>query len=79
MRILIAIDDTDNLETPGTGHLASALSDLLEKNELGKGSPVTRHQLYVHPDIPHKRWPLLPQNNLLQIVYNLQDEQQNSR
>lgn len=53
MRILIAIDDTDNLETPGTGHLASALSDLLEKNGLGKGSPVTRHQLYVHPDIPY--------------------------
>ena len=53
MKILIAIDDTDNLETPGTGHLASALSDLLEKNGLGKGSPVTRHQLYVHPDIPY--------------------------
>ena len=53
MRILIAIDDTDNLETPGTGHLASALSDLLEEKGLGKGSPVTRHQLYVHPDIPY--------------------------
>ena len=53
MKILIAIDDTDNLETPGTGHLASALSDLIEKNGLGKGSPVTRHQLYVHPDIPY--------------------------
>ena len=53
MKILIAIDDTDNLETPGTGHLASALSDLLEERGLGKGSPVTRHQLYVHPDIPY--------------------------
>ena len=53
MKILIAIDDTDNLETPGTGHLASALSGLLEENGLGKGSPVTRHQLYVHPDIPY--------------------------
>ena len=53
MKILIAIDDTDNLETPGTGHLASALSDLLEEKGLGKGSPVTRHQLYVHPDIPY--------------------------
>jgi hypothetical protein len=53
VRILISIDDTDNLETPGTGHLASALSDLIEKNGLGKGSPVTRHQLYVHPDIPY--------------------------
>jgi tRNA(Ile2) C34 agmatinyltransferase TiaS len=53
LKILIAIDDTDNLETPGTGHLASALSVLLEENGLGKGSPVTRHQLYVHPDIPY--------------------------
>ena len=53
MKILIAIDDTDNLETPGTGHLASDLSGLLEKTGLGKGSPVTRHQLYVHPDIPY--------------------------
>ncbi|MGD9162297.1 MAG: hypothetical protein PVG39_28060 [Desulfobacteraceae bacterium] len=51
MKILIAIDDTDNLETPGTGHLASALSDLLEEKGLGKGSAVTRHQLYVHPEI----------------------------
>lgn len=53
MRIFIAIDDTDNFESPGTGHLASALSDLLEKNGFGKGSAVTRHQLYVHPDIPY--------------------------
>ena len=53
MKVLIAIDDTDNLETPGTGHLASDLIDLLEKEGLGKGSPITRHQLYVHEDIPY--------------------------
>jgi hypothetical protein len=53
VKILISIDDTDNLESPGTGHLASALSDLIERSGLGKGSPVTRHQLYVHPDIPY--------------------------
>ncbi len=53
MKILIAIDDTDNLETPGTGHLASALSELIEEKGFGTGSPVTRHQLYVHPDIPY--------------------------
>ena len=53
MKILIAIDDTDNLETPGTGHLASDLIELLEKEGLGKGSPITRHQLYVHKDIPY--------------------------
>jgi hypothetical protein len=53
MKILIAIDDTDNLESPGTGHLASILSDSFERNGWGKGGPVTRHQLYVHEDIPY--------------------------
>ena len=53
MKILIAIDDTDNIETPGTGHLASDMIALLEKEGLGKGSPITRHQLYVHKDIPY--------------------------
>ncbi len=53
MRILIAIDDTDNLETPGTGHLASFLSESFEKKGWGKGFPVTRHQLFVHEDIPY--------------------------
>ena len=53
MKILIAIDDTDNIETPGTGHLASDMIGLLEKEGLGKGSPITRHQLYVHKDIPY--------------------------
>jgi len=53
MKILIAIDDTDNLESPGTGHLASYLSESFKRNGWGKGSPVTRHQLYVHEDIPY--------------------------
>lgn len=53
MRILIAIDDTDNHETPGTGHLASFLSESFEKKGWGKGFPVTRHQLYLHKDIPY--------------------------
>lgn len=53
MKILISIDDTDNLESPGTGHLASFLSESFEKNGWGKGGPVTRHQLYVHEDIPY--------------------------
>lgn len=53
MKILISIDDTDNLESPGTGHLAANLIELLDKEGLGKGSFITRHQLYVHPDIPY--------------------------
>ena len=53
MRILISIDDTDNLESPGTGALASQIAVDLESNGWGKSSFITRHQLLVHPDIPY--------------------------
>ena len=53
MQILISIDDTDNLESPGTGALASRIAADLESNGWGKSSFVTRHQLLVHPDIPY--------------------------
>jgi len=53
MNILICIDDTDNEESIGTGHLAAFMSDALEKNGWGTCSPITRHQLLVHPDIPY--------------------------
>lgn len=51
MTVLVSIDDTDNLNSRGTGRLARAIA-----NALGKDYPVygvTRHQLYVHPDIPY--------------------------
>lgn len=51
--ILVAIDDTDNLESIGTGKLASMLSESLNANGWGKGGFVTRHQMFVHPDIPY--------------------------
>jgi len=51
MTILISIDDTDNLESRGTGRLARAIADTLEADYPIYG--VTRHQLYVHPDIPY--------------------------
>ena len=53
MNLLICIDDTDNLNAPGTGKLAARLGEQLQ--ELGLGSPgrITRHQLYVHPDVPY--------------------------
>lgn len=53
MQILISIDDTDNLDSPGTGALASQIAADLESNGWGKSSFVTRHQLLVHPDIPY--------------------------
>ncbi|MDA8428540.1 MAG: hypothetical protein M0T70_04730 [Geobacteraceae bacterium] len=53
MQILISIDDTDNLESPGTGALASRIAVDLEDNGWGTSSFITRHQLLVHPDIPY--------------------------
>jgi len=53
MTLLIAIDDTDNPDTIGTGRLARMLADrLLEEGLIGDLS-VTRHQLLVHPQVPY--------------------------
>jgi hypothetical protein len=53
MRVLVAVDDTDNLETKGTGHLAEAIAREVERNGWGTRSYITRHQLLVHPDVPY--------------------------
>ena len=53
MQILVSIDDTDNLESRGTGELASLIAEELESNGWGRSGFVTRHQLLVHPDIPY--------------------------
>ena len=52
MRYLVGLDDTDNLESRGTGHRARQLGDLLERTGM-ELLGVTRHQLLVHPDIPY--------------------------
>jgi hypothetical protein len=51
MTILVSIDDTDNLNSRGTGRLARAIANTLAADYPIYG--VTRHQLYVHPDIPY--------------------------
>jgi tRNA(Ile2) C34 agmatinyltransferase TiaS len=48
--IYVGIDDTDTLESRGTGRLARAIAAGLQNNYEIFG--VTRHQLFVHPDIP---------------------------
>jgi hypothetical protein len=53
MRVLICIDDTDNLESIGTGEVLENLCAALYENGLGRGGFVTRHQLYLHEDIPY--------------------------
>jgi hypothetical protein len=52
--LLIAIDDTDNLEPGcvGTGRLARMLATHLTERGACKRANVTRHQHFVHADIP---------------------------
>ena len=52
-RILLAIDDTDNLESRGTGHRARLLGQQLAQEGLAQVRGISRHQLFVHPDIPY--------------------------
>jgi hypothetical protein len=52
-RWLIGIDDTDNLESRGTGHLARQLGFALTDSGVAELKGITRHQLLVHKDIPY--------------------------
>ncbi|MEI6061702.1 MAG: hypothetical protein WCR72_13410 [Bacteroidota bacterium] len=52
MKYLIGIDDTDNLESRGTGFRARQLGIMLEEAGVAKLICITRHQLFVHKDIP---------------------------
>jgi hypothetical protein len=53
MNLFIAIDDTDNEESIGTGRLSRMLADELSQKGLLSDTSITRHQLLVHPDIPY--------------------------
>jgi len=51
--LYIGIDDTDNRESRGTGYRARKMADLLLNEKLGLIEGISRHQLYVHQDIPY--------------------------
>lgn len=53
MNILISIDDTDNLDSPGSGQAAENLANELQKRGMADCSGITRHQLFVHEHIPY--------------------------
>ena len=53
MKILICIDDTDNMESIGTGELLQMMGTNLRKKGLGDPGFISRHQLFVHEDIPY--------------------------
>lgn len=53
MQLYIAIDDTDNLESRGTGFRIRQMAGEISEHKLGKPYHVTRHQLLVDPGIPY--------------------------
>lgn len=53
MRLIIGIDDTDNLESKATGQIAMLIAQGMERLGLGKTKDIIRHQLLLHPDIPY--------------------------
>lgn len=53
MKIFLCIDDTDNIDSKGTGEIAQDFASLIESIGWGTCSSITRHQLLVHPDVPY--------------------------
>ncbi len=54
MRILICIDDTDDIyKDISTGAIAQMIFNSIEKNDWGKCEPITRHQLLLNEAIPY--------------------------
>lgn len=53
MKVLVCIDDTDNLESKGTGAISNEIRQMIENNNWGECSFITRHQLFLHDDIPY--------------------------
>jgi hypothetical protein len=52
MNYLVCIDDTDMPGTKGTGWLVQELCEKIVDRGWGNCSPISRHQLFVHEDIP---------------------------
>ena len=53
MKVLICIDDTDNKQSRGTERSGAQVCYSNYRKSLGTTTPITRHQLFVHEDIPY--------------------------
>lgn len=53
MNLYICIDDTDNLDSKGTGTIADELCKIIEKEFDGTYTFVSRHQLLIHESIEY--------------------------
>jgi hypothetical protein len=49
----MCIDDTDNLDSPGTGEILEQIGEGIVKNGWGYVSYITRHQFLIHEDIKY--------------------------
>jgi hypothetical protein len=52
-QLLISIDDTDNLDSPGSGTLAERLAAAISQAGLARCGEISRHQLFVDDAIPY--------------------------
>lgn len=52
VRLLLGIDDTDGLDSPGTGALALEMATRLQAQGWATVGVVSAHQLFSHPDVP---------------------------
>ncbi len=55
MKIIVAIDDSRQLDGAKAGETASILTKFIEENGWGKCSIPSRHRLYSHPDTGLKK------------------------
>jgi len=53
LRFLLGIDDTDGLDSPGTGALALRIADRLSAQAWATVGVVSSHQLFSHHDVPY--------------------------
>lgn len=53
MVFLVCIDDTDTIDSIGTGTICEYIRDRLIQEDLAQCTLITRHQLLIHEDIPY--------------------------
>lgn len=51
--LIVSIDDTDDIDSKGTGAIADGLRRYISDRGYGECGYITRHQLLIHPDIPY--------------------------
>ena len=53
MKLFVCIDDTDNIDSIGTGELLENMMKEAEMRNLAKGGFIVRYQLFIHEDIAY--------------------------